>query len=72
MRLHQRWKEDRWPFHMWLYPVPVFLSIAGWIAIFISTGRRPMLASLAAMLVGILVYFARARLLHHWPFEEAA
>jgi hypothetical protein len=57
---------------MWLYPVPVFLSIAGWIAIFISTGRRPMLASLAAMLAGILVYFGRARLLHQWPFEEAA
>ena len=72
MRLHRRWKEDSWPFHMWLYPVPVFLSIAGWIAIFISTGRRPMLASLAAMLVGILVYFTRARLLHQWPFEEAA
>ena len=72
MRLHHRWKEDSWPFRMWLYPVPVFLSIAGWIAIFISTGRRPMLASLAAMLAGILVYFTRARLLHQWPFEEAA
>src|ERR1700722_12976872 len=72
MRLHRRWKEDRWPFHMWLYPVPVFLSIAGWIAIFISTGRRPMLASIAAMLAGILVHFTRARLLHQWPFEEAA
>ena len=32
---------------------------------------RPMLASLAAMLAGILVYFTRARLLHQWPFEEA-
>jgi fructoselysine transporter len=71
MMLHRRWKEDRWPFHMWLYPVPVLLSIAGWIAIFISTGRRPMLASLAAMLAGILVYFGRARLLRQWPFEEA-
>jgi amino acid transporter len=71
MMLHRRWKEDRWPFHMWLYPVPVLLSITGWIAIFISTGRRPMLASLAAMLAGILVYFGRARLLRQWPFEEA-
>ena len=71
MMLHRRWKEDRWPFRMWLYPVPVLLSIAGWIAIFISTGRRPMLASLAAMLTGILVYFGRARLLRQWPFEEA-
>ena len=71
IRLHRRWKADRWPFRMWLYPVPVFFSIAGWIAIFISTGRRPMLASLAAMAAGILVYFTRARLLHQWPFAEA-
>ena len=71
MMLHRRWKADRWPFRMWLYPVPVFLSIAGWIAIFVSTGRRPMLASIAAMVAGILVYFGRARILRQWPFEEA-
>jgi fructoselysine transporter len=71
MLLHRRWKAERWPFRMWLYPVPVVLSIAGWIAIFISTGRRPMLASLAAMLVGTLVYMGRAHTLRQWPFEEA-
>jgi amino acid transporter len=68
--LHRRWKAERWPFRMWLYPVPVIIAIAGWIAIFISTGRTPMLASLVAMSVGILVYFVRARLLHQWPFQE--
>jgi fructoselysine transporter len=71
MMLHRRWKAERWPFRMWLYPVPVVLSIAGWIAIFISTGRGPMLASLAAMAAGIVVYIGRARLLHQWPFQEA-
>jgi fructoselysine transporter len=71
MMLHRRWQAARWPFRMWLYPVPVVISIAGWIAIFISTGRRPMLASLAAMAAGMIVYFGRARMLHQWPFEEA-
>jgi fructoselysine transporter len=71
MMLHRRWQAARWPFRMWLYPVPVVASIAGWIAIFISTGRRPMLASLAAMAAGMIVYFGRARILHQWPFEEA-
>jgi zinc transporter ZupT len=56
---------------MWLYPVPVVLAIAGWIAVFIATGRGPMLASLAAMVAGILVYMGRARVLRQWPFEEA-
>jgi zinc transporter ZupT len=55
---------------MYLYPVPVFLAIAGWIAIFVSTGRKPMLASLAAMAAGILVYMCRARILRQWPFQE--
>jgi hypothetical protein len=30
-----------------------------------------MLASLAAMAAGILVYMGRARMLRQWPFEEA-
>jgi fructoselysine transporter len=69
--LHRRWRAERWPFRMWLYPVPVLIAIAGWIAIFISTGRKPMLASLAATAAGILVYLGRARYLRQWPFEEA-
>ena len=70
--LHRRWKAERWPFRMWLYPVPVLAAIAGWIGIFLSTGRVPMLASLAAAGVGILVYLGRALLLRQWPVEEAA
>ncbi|MGA7840337.1 MAG: APC family permease [Candidatus Acidiferrales bacterium] len=69
--LHRRWKTGHWPFRMWLYPAPVVLAIVGWIAVFISTGRGPMLASLAAMVAGILVYMGRARMLRQWPFEEA-
>ncbi|MGA9592624.1 MAG: hypothetical protein WBS18_05965, partial [Candidatus Acidiferrales bacterium] len=71
MILHRRWKAKRWPFRMWLYPVPVVLAIAGWVAIFISTGRIPILASLAAMAAGAAVYLVRAGTLKQWPFEEA-
>jgi fructoselysine transporter len=71
LMLHRRWKAERWPFHMLFYPVPVILAIAGWIAIFISTGKNPMLASLAAMAAGILVYLIRARMARQWPFQEA-
>jgi amino acid transporter len=77
--LHRRWRGDRhsdekqspnrWPFRMWMYPVPVVIAIAGWAAIFVSTGRKPMLASLAAASAGIVLYLARARYLRQWPFE---
>jgi zinc transporter ZupT len=55
---------------MWLYPVPVVIAIVGWAGLFVATGRRPMLASLAAATAGILVYLVRARWQRQWPFEE--
>ena len=72
MLLHDRWKRDRWPFRMWAYPLPVFVAIAGWLAIFVSTGSRPVLASLAAAAAGILVFLMRARYSRQWPFEEVS
>jgi amino acid transporter len=69
LHLHRRWKSEQWPFRMWLYPLPVLIAIAGWIGIFISTGPKPMLASLAALTGGVLVYLGRARFLHQWPFD---
>jgi len=70
--LHRRGQTQGWPFRMWIYPVPALLAIAGWLGIFLSTGRAPMLASLVAMLAGILVYLGRARWLGQWPFEGMA
>ena len=75
--LHRRWRDGRdldenqrrWPFRMWMYPVPVLIAIGGWIAIFVSTGRKPMVASLAAAAAGIVVFLARARYSRQWPFE---
>jgi fructoselysine transporter len=68
--LRRRWGSGRLPFRMWLYPLPVVIAIIGWMGIFISTGRTPMLASLAAATAGILVYLGRARWMRQWPFEE--
>lgn len=70
MVLRRRWGSERLPFRMWFYPLPVIVAIAGWAGIFLSTGRKPMLASLAATAAGILVYLGRSRYLRQWPFEE--
>jgi fructoselysine transporter len=72
MILHRRWGAERLPFRMWLYPIPVGIAILGWLGIFLATGRAPMLASLAAMAAGIVVYLGRARYEREWPFEEVA
>jgi len=72
MILRRRWGAERLPFRMWFYPLPVIVAILGWIGIFLATGRTPVLASLAAMTIGILVYLGRARYERRWPFEEVA
>jgi len=70
--LRRRWGRARLPFRMWLYPVPVAIAIVGWAGLFVATGKRPMLASLAAASAGILVYLLRARWARQWPFQEIA
>jgi fructoselysine transporter len=44
------------PFKMWLFPLPVILSIAIWIFLFISTGWFALWGSLIAV-IGVIVYF---------------
>ena len=44
------------PFKMWLFPVPVILSILIWIFLFVSTGWFALWGSLIAV-VGVIVYF---------------
>lgn len=68
--LRRRWAAERLPFRMWVYPVPVAIAVIGWAGIFMATGSRPMVASLIAATVGILVYLGRARWLRQWPFQE--
>jgi amino acid transporter len=70
--LRRRWGRKRLPFRMWFYPIPVFIAIAGWAAIFISTGQRLMLAATVVMSMGVVFYLGRARALAHWPFERTA
>jgi hypothetical protein len=57
---------------MWFYPVPVVIAILGWMAIFVSTGGRLMIAALAFVALGSIIYLGRARVLKQWPFEEAS
>jgi amino acid transporter len=58
------------PFRMWLYPLPALLALAGFIYVLIS--RKNFLKEIryAAVLVvvGIIIYFIRARMRGEWPF----
>jgi len=80
MVLRSRWPAERFPFKMWLYPIPAILAIVGWLAIFFSTGYVVLwgtrvyltVAAVGIMILGTVVFLLRARFLHQWPFEQAA
>lgn len=44
------------PWRMWLYPIPVLLTIVGWLWIFASAKPLQQIVAIAAPLVGALVY----------------
>src|SRR5213596_4323828 len=60
------------PFRMWLYPLPAVLALGGFIYVLIS--RKNFLKEIryAAVLVvvGLIIYFIRARMRGEWPFER--
>ncbi len=61
--LRKKFGKKDLPFKMWLFPVPVIISIAIWIFLFISTGWFALWGSLIAV-VGVIVYMVKQRL---WP-----
>jgi amino acid transporter len=61
--LRQKFGTKDLPFKMWLFPLPVIISIAIWIFLFISTGWFALWGSLIA-LAGVIVYMVKQRL---WP-----
>lgn len=56
MMLRAKYGTEGLPFKMWLYPVPVILSVAIWLFLFISTEWFALWGMLIA-LVGVGVYF---------------
>jgi fructoselysine transporter len=54
--LRKRSGTSTLPFKMWLYPVPVIVSVAIWIFLFVSTGWFAVWGSLVAV-AGVVVYY---------------
>jgi fructoselysine transporter len=54
--LRKKFGSDKLPFKMWLFPLPVAVSICIWLFLFLSTGWFALWGSLIAI-AGIIVYF---------------
>ncbi len=70
MILRRRWPSSRLPYKMWLYPLPALVTILGWGALFVATGRKFAIGGVLVILAGITVYLVQARVRREWPFDE--
>src|SRR5437867_8158589 len=69
MLLRRRWSSDKFPFKMWLYPVPAVLTMFGWLWLFWRTGaaRKWGLLQIALGVVAFLVWSWDRK---QWPFGK--
>lgn len=70
MILRRRWPSSRLPYKMWLYPLPAVVSILGWAALFVATGRKFAIGGLLVIAAGISVYLVQAYVRREWPFVQ--
>ncbi len=71
MLLHKRWPPERFPFKMWLYPLPAILTMCGWAALFWATGAARKWGLLVIGL-GVVAFLLRSREMRQWPFAAKA
>jgi amino acid transporter len=63
-----RLRGERAPFRMWLYPLPALIALAGWLFVFLSAGAPAIVFGVVSLCAGVGVFFARAFVMHAWPF----
>ncbi|HMZ22400.1 MAG TPA: amino acid permease, partial [Blastocatellia bacterium] len=59
------------PYKMWLYPLPSFVALAGWLFIYLTLDWKIILMSLAALAIGVGSFLAWSASTARWPFQTA-
>jgi len=67
--LRQR-NTKEFPYKMPFFPWPVYIAIAMWGCILLSTGYKMVAGGVLVITVGTLVYFIKAKLEKQWPFSS--
>ena len=60
------------PFRMWLYPLPALVALGGFIYVLISRKNflREIRYAAVLVVVGLAIYFIRARMRAEWPYDR--
>jgi amino acid transporter len=66
--LRRRQPALRRPYRMFLYPLPSLLALAGWIYLYIASGKWMILLSLGWLGLGVIAFLIWAAFEKTWPF----
>jgi amino acid transporter len=58
----------RRPYKMWLYPIPSFVALIGWIFIFATTAWPVIVLGLGTLALGAVFFFVWSWYTDRWPF----
>lgn len=70
--LRSRAPEMKRPYRIWLYPVPNFVALIGWVFIFITNQPEIIILGVGGLLLGVVVFLAWSRRSRSWPFAPDA
>ena len=56
------------PYRMWLYPLPAFVALFGWIFLFATTDPRVILLGIVSLALGVGAFFLWSWRKQTWPF----
>lgn len=68
--LRRKRSPDEFPFKMPFFPWPIYIAIAMWVGILLSTGIALVISGLIVISIGAAVYFIKAKVYAEWPFEK--
>jgi amino acid transporter len=68
MLLRRREPGRERPYRIWLYPLPCFLALAGWLYMYLTAKPAYIALGLMTLFAGSMVFLAWTRRIGAWPF----
>ncbi|MCC6823671.1 MAG: amino acid permease [Verrucomicrobia subdivision 3 bacterium] len=55
------------PYRIWLYPVPCFVALVGWLFVFGTADWKVILFGLGTLLLGVIIFLIWSKWTRRWP-----
>ncbi len=68
--LRKKLPDSARPYKMWIYPVPTIVAFFGWAYVFGTSGGLYIGLGIVTLLVGLVIFLARAKATNTWPFAK--